>query len=85
MPTVCIFGYGMKTTSGISVQGDGTGEWSSVEWQSDLVGDGSVPKLSAVLPKPEIHPVKQAHGALYTNPDVRARLLLELTWERNLA
>lgn len=84
VPTVCIFGYGMKTTSGISVQGDGSGDWGSVEWQTDLAGDGSVPKLSAVLPNTEIHPVKQAHGALYTDPDVRARLLLELTRERNL-
>jgi pimeloyl-ACP methyl ester carboxylesterase len=85
VPTVCIFGYGMKTTSGISVQGDGSGEWNSVEWLTDLAGDGSVPKLSAVLPNTEIHPVKQAHGALYTDPDVRARLLLELTRERSLA
>ncbi len=85
VPTVCIFGYGMKTTSGISVEGDGAGEWTSVEWQTDLAGDGSVPKLSAVLPNTEIHPVKQAHGALYTDPDVRARLLLELTRERDLA
>jgi hypothetical protein len=67
------------------VEGDGDGEWTSVEWQTDLAGDGSVPKLSAVLPNTEIHPVKQAHGALYTNPDVRARLLLKLTRERNLA
>lgn len=84
VPTVCIFGYGMKTTSGISVKGDGTGVWNSVEWQTDLAGDGSVPKLSAVLPNTEIHPVKQAHGALYTDPDVRARLLLELTRSRTL-
>lgn len=46
---------------------------------SDTAGDGSVPKVSAVLPGAEIHPVRQHHGALYPDGDVRARLLLELT------
>jgi hypothetical protein len=32
-----------------------------------------------VLKGAEIHPVKQHHGALYTDKDVKQRLKLELT------
>ena len=34
---------------------------------------------SAILPGAEIHPVKQRHGALSGNMDVKMRLTLELT------
>jgi hypothetical protein len=38
-----------------------------------------VPESSAILKGSEIHPVRQYHGALYTDNDVKMRLRLELT------
>jgi hypothetical protein len=41
-------------------------------------GDSSVPEGSAVLPRTEIHPVRQYHGTLFNDKDVKMRLKLEL-------
>jgi pSer/pThr/pTyr-binding forkhead associated (FHA) protein len=41
--------------------------------------DGDVPTQSAVLRGAEIHPVRQHHGSLYIDQDVRARLIHELS------
>jgi hypothetical protein len=41
-------------------------------------GDSSVPESSSVLPRTEIHPVQQYHGALFNDKDVKMRLKLEL-------
>ena len=38
-----------------------------------------IPQHSAILPGAEIHPVRQQHGSLYVDDDVRMRLKLELT------
>ena len=38
-----------------------------------------IPQHSAILPGAEIHPVRQQHGSLYADDDVRMRLRLELT------
>jgi hypothetical protein len=37
--------------------------------------------MSGVLADAEIHPVKQHHGSLYSDGDVKMRLKLELTRE----
>ncbi len=42
-------------------------------------GDGTIPEHSAVLEGSEIHPVRQQHGALFVDSDVKMRLKLELT------
>ena len=41
-------------------------------------GDSSVPESSAVLPRTEIRPVRQYHGTLFNDKDVKMRLKLEL-------
>jgi len=78
VPTVCIFGYGLKTLERVIVRGHGE-EW----WAGDVEvemgdGDGTIPTCSAVLEDAEIHPVHQSHGALYVDEDVRVRLRYEL-------
>ncbi len=37
-------------------------------------GDDNIPEESAVLEGAEIHPVRQHHGALYVDNDVKMRL-----------
>jgi hypothetical protein len=41
-------------------------------------GDDAVPEVSGRLPLTEIHPVRQHHGALYADKDVKMRLKIEL-------
>lgn len=79
IPTVSIFGYGLKTITGIQVQRDSEGAWQKVEFVTQEAGDASIPESSAVLTGSEIHPVQQHHGALYVDSDVKMRLKLELT------
>jgi pSer/pThr/pTyr-binding forkhead associated (FHA) protein len=79
VPTVSIFGYGIKTLTNISVNRDINGVWQDVRLLSEERGDDSVPEFSAVLPGSEIHPVQQHHGALWNDSDVKMRLKLELT------
>ncbi|RIK38728.1 MAG: hypothetical protein DCC55_20150 [Chloroflexi bacterium] len=79
VPTVSIFGYGLKTITGIQIQRTPTGQWEKVDFAHDEVGDTDVPIASAVLPGSEIHPVQQHHGSLYVDHDVKMRLRLELT------
>ena len=79
VPAVCIFGYGMKTIAGASVERAAGGEVTTADFRFDDGGDGMIQQHSAVLAGAEIHPVRQQHGALYVDDDVRMRLKLELT------
>lgn len=79
VPTVSIFGYGLKTITGLTLTRAGNGAWSDLEVVQANAGDATVPASSAVLEGSEIHPVQQAHGALYVDSDVKMRLKLELT------
>jgi pSer/pThr/pTyr-binding forkhead associated (FHA) protein len=78
VPAICIFGYGLRTITGVSVHRGSERNWEKVQLSTGQ-GDDMVPEPSAVLKGAEIHPVKQHHGALYTDKDVKQRLKLELT------
>lgn len=78
VPTVCVFGYGLPTLSGVTCRRGPSG-WSEVAEVMTDAGDDLVPEASAVLPNAEIHPVRQHHGAIYTDNDVKMRLRMELT------
>jgi pimeloyl-ACP methyl ester carboxylesterase len=78
VPSISIFGYGIKTISTVSVRRDAAGEFEKVDYVSENVGDGSVLEQSAFLDGSEIHPVYQHHGALFNDKDVKMRLKLEL-------
>ena len=79
VPTVSIFGYGLKTKLRINIHRGPDGPWQKVDFVEDMAGDLSVPSGSAVLKDSEIHPVLQEHGSLYVDDDVRMRLKVELT------
>ena len=79
VPTLSVFGYGLKTVTGLSLQRGPKGEWGRVRLDASPSGDSSVPEFSAVLPGSEIHPVQQYHGSLFVDNDVKMRLKLELT------
>ncbi len=79
VPGVSIFGYGMKTTTRADVKRDIDGRWQHVSFSEELTGDTSVPESSAILPGSDIHPVRQYHGSLYVDNDVKMRLKVELT------
>jgi pSer/pThr/pTyr-binding forkhead associated (FHA) protein len=79
VPAVCIFGYGIKTIAGASVERGASGEVGKADFQFTDAGDGMIPQHSAIMPGAEIHPVRQQHGSLYVDDDVRMRLKLELT------
>jgi pSer/pThr/pTyr-binding forkhead associated (FHA) protein len=79
VPTVSIFGYGLKTISKVVAHRNRDGRIEKMDFHEEAVGDGSVPAVSAVLRRSEIHPVRQDHGSLYVDNDVRMRLKLELT------
>ncbi len=79
VPTVSIFGYGLKTKLRVNIHRGPDGLWQKVNFVEDVAGDLSVPSGSAVLKDSEIHPVLQEHGSLYVDDDVRMRLKVELT------
>jgi pSer/pThr/pTyr-binding forkhead associated (FHA) protein len=79
VPTISIFGYGMKTTTGVRVQRTPQGVWQKVDFELNEQGDIDIPTASAILDGSEIHPVQQHHGSLYVDNDVKMRLKLELT------
>ncbi|OGO41367.1 MAG: hypothetical protein A2W36_01190 [Chloroflexi bacterium RBG_16_58_14] len=79
IPTVSIFGYGIKTISDVSVIQDAQGKLVNVDYSSKNIGDGSILEQSAFLAGSDIHPVHQNHGALFVDSDVKMRLKLELT------
>lgn len=78
VPTTCIFGYGQKTVDQIKLHRNPDGKFSNSVFASKQNGDGSVPENSAVLSGADFHPVRQQHGALFVDNDVKMRLRLEL-------
>jgi pSer/pThr/pTyr-binding forkhead associated (FHA) protein len=78
VPTLSIFGYGLKTATEIRLQSDSHGSFLKALMGIAPSGDSSVPESSAVLPRTEIHPVRQYHGTLFNDKDVKMRLKLEL-------
>jgi pimeloyl-ACP methyl ester carboxylesterase len=79
IPSVAIFGYGIKTITEVSVVRDDQGKLQNVDYIYEDIGDGSVLEHSAFLSGCEIHPVHQHHGSLFVDNDVKMRLKLELT------
>ncbi len=79
VPTISVFGYGIKTISHLSIQRGLVGNWFKLALECKPTGDETIPELSAILPGTEIHPVQQNHGSLYVDNDVKMRLKLELT------
>ena len=79
VPAVCVFGYGVRTIAGASITRAAGGEVARADPRYTDAGDGMIPQESAILPGAEIHPVRQQHGSLYVDDDVRMRLKLELT------
>jgi pSer/pThr/pTyr-binding forkhead associated (FHA) protein len=79
VPAVCIFGYGMKTATSLRLERDADGRCLKSEAVYDSAGDGTVPESSAILEGAEIHPVRQYHGTLHVDQDVKKRLKVELT------
>lgn len=78
VPTTCIFGYGQKTLDGVRLQTAENGSLKIVEEIFALSGDGVVPESSAISEGSEIQPVRQQHGALFSDADVLRRLRYEL-------
>jgi pSer/pThr/pTyr-binding forkhead associated (FHA) protein len=78
VPAVCIFGYGLKTITRALVERNSRGLCNKLDLNVTPGGDNTVPEESAALEGTEIHPVRQHHGALYVDSDVKMRLKLEL-------
>jgi pSer/pThr/pTyr-binding forkhead associated (FHA) protein len=76
---ISIFGYGIKTLTSVTMCRDREGGCDSLDFASADTGDSALPQVTSVLKGTEIHPVRQHHGALYTDKDVQMRLKLELT------
>jgi pSer/pThr/pTyr-binding forkhead associated (FHA) protein len=79
VPAVSIFGYGLKTISGLSVHRDSKSRMGELVYWQEPIGDSTIPQSSAVLEDTEIYPVHQYHGSLFVDQDVKMRLKLELT------
>jgi pSer/pThr/pTyr-binding forkhead associated (FHA) protein len=79
VPAVSIFGYGLKTITSLSFQRDSSGLMSDLVYWQEPLGDSTIPQSSAVLEGTEIYPVRQYHGSLFIDHDVKMLLKLELT------
>jgi pSer/pThr/pTyr-binding forkhead associated (FHA) protein len=79
VPTISIFGYGMKTLSSFTLVNSPDGKMRDFVYKNEPAGDSTIPEQSAVMPGSEIHPVRQYHGSLFVDNDVKMRLKLELT------
>ena len=77
IPAASVFGYGQKTIARLNVRRRG-GAWDLVDVVQPQAGDGTVPIASAMLPGSEIHPVRQFHGALFDDMNVKLWLKLQL-------
>ncbi|HSJ55602.1 MAG TPA: alpha/beta fold hydrolase [Anaerolineae bacterium] len=78
IPAISIFGYGIKTVAGVSVKRRTDGSFGDIAYNFQPNGDDGILEKSAILPGSEIHPVRQHHGALFVDNDVKMRLKLEL-------
>jgi pSer/pThr/pTyr-binding forkhead associated (FHA) protein len=79
VPTVCIFGYGLKTATAARAERDANGNLSGIEEICEKSGDGMVPEVSATIKGADVHPIRQYHGTLHGDNDVKKRLKVELT------
>ncbi|MDX1437332.1 MAG: FHA domain-containing protein [Anaerolineales bacterium] len=79
VPSISIFGYGLKTINTVGVERDLDGRFRKIKYNTEQKGDATIPEWSTVLKGSEIHPVQQYHGSLYVDNDVKMRLKLELT------
>lgn len=79
VPSVCVFGYGFKTITDVTMTREPLGGSRVEEFIFTDRGDGMIPEASAVMPGAKIHPVRQRHSALFMDADVKMRLKLELT------
>jgi pSer/pThr/pTyr-binding forkhead associated (FHA) protein len=82
VPSVSVFGYGLKTANRINVRRKPDGEWERMDVVTGLSGDDTIPDSSTVLDGSEIHPVQQHHGSLFVDNDVKMFLKLQLTGRR---
>ena len=82
VPSVCVFGYDIKTVTSVAVEREERGACRKASFVVTPRGDGMVPEVSSLLRGSEIHPVHQHHGSLHSDSDVKMRLKLELTRER---
>lgn len=78
VPTLSVFGYGLKTITGMKVHREPDGRWDKMEFTEEAAGDTTTPEYSAVLDPAHIHPIRQYHGSLYVDQDVQKRLKIEL-------
>ncbi len=78
IPSISVFGYGLKTIGRINVERSNSGEWTKLNLVAQECGDATVPEHSTVMEGSEIHPVQQHHGSLFVDNDVKVRLKLEL-------
>ncbi|MEM1261009.1 MAG: FHA domain-containing protein [Pseudomonadota bacterium] len=78
VPTTCIFGYGVKTVTRLIVQERDADGWKKVRLLLKPAGDNRVVDKYGFLEGADIHPVRQQHGSLWTDNDVKMRLKLEL-------
>jgi pSer/pThr/pTyr-binding forkhead associated (FHA) protein len=79
VPAVCIFGYGLKTITSVTMERDSEGLSRQAQFTFQPGGDDVIPDWSGKLDRAEIHPVRQHHGVLYVDNDVKMRLKVELT------
>jgi pSer/pThr/pTyr-binding forkhead associated (FHA) protein len=79
VPSISIFGYGIKTITKVRVKRSSQGQWQGVDFGLEEAGDATVPEQSAIAEGSEIHPVEQSHGTIFIDRDVKKRLKLELT------
>ncbi|MHC4607890.1 MAG: FHA domain-containing protein [Planctomycetota bacterium] len=78
VPTLCIYGHGIKTITRVVVDKKGENGWEKVSFITEKGGDGRIPESCAQLKGAEIFPVHQYHGALWMDRDVKMRLKREL-------
>jgi len=78
VPSVSIFGYGLRTITEMTIREEQEGLWKKADMLLEAKGDSTIPERSTVLEGSEIHPVRQYHGSLYVDNDVKMRLKVEL-------
>ena len=78
VPSVCVFGYGLKTITSVAVERAPKSPCTKATFIVTPAGDGIIPEKSSIIAGSEIHPVKQHHASLFRDNDVRMRLKLEL-------
>jgi hypothetical protein len=78
IPTLSVFGYGLKTIASVSLKRSPDGKLSDISYTMQPCGDSTVLEQSAVLGGSDIHPVQQYHGSLFVDNDVKMRLKVEL-------